>query len=229
MGHSGGCHRTTRHISHGGLCATGRTVTLLGDVPSCGFSRAIRTIFHLDISPHGTSRLIHNAIGLPRNANGATGILIFTHNPGTARTARTNTSVINSSSLVTGIRNNFLSFSTIITAPSVVNGINHLNHILNPHNLVPGPGANAIAVSIAGTIGSVGNNGVRFHISGGNGLDFLVNGVDFSRSTLSRGFGTITSRIGHLGPSAIGNHCLAGTAVASAVGPNIPISPGALT
>ncbi len=69
-----------------------------------GFSRAIRVRMHLNISSHRTSRRIHNTIILPGNANGAMEALIVTGNSGTTTTRTTNSSCINTRSVVTGVR-----------------------------------------------------------------------------------------------------------------------------
>lgn len=110
-----------------------------------------------------------------------------------------------------------------VTAPGVVNGINHLNGVLNPGNLVPGPGINAIAVSIAGTIDRDGTNGIRCHASGTNGVRSSVNGGSFRTSGLVSGLATLISALVGIGPSNTGNRCVGSVAIDSAVNPNVRV------
>lgn len=105
-GMNGGCTRTTGLFSGRGRCSITRTVSVLGGVSATGFSRAIRLTMGLGMSPGCTSRRIHNTLMLPRNANGSGAILMFTRNSGRGRTLTTNTSCINTSSLMRGVGNN---------------------------------------------------------------------------------------------------------------------------
>lgn len=100
--------------------------------------------------------------------------------------------------------------------------------MLKPGNLVPGPGANAMAVSMAGTVSRVGTNGIACHTSGTNGVRIPVNGMSFSSTGLVRGFHAVRSMVLGTGPTATGNRCIGGMDMAAAFKPNIGISTDSL-
>lgn len=103
--------------------------------------------------------------------------------------------------------------------------MNHLNEVLNPHNLVPGPGTNAMAPSVTGTIGRTGTNGVRCHLSGAGVVRYPVNGTDFNTRGLNRGLSALVNTVMGTGPTTTGNRCVHSITVASAVNPDIHVGP----
>lgn len=116
----------------------------------------------------------------------------------------------------------------VVAVPSVVNGVNTLNEMLNPHNLVPGPGDNAIAGRVKGTIGRIGRNGVSFGMSGSNVIRASVNGVSFGSSRVHSGTGRFVSALLGLGPSTTGNACVGDVCLSDAVDTNVGVSPGSI-
>lgn len=105
-GLAGGRGLTLNGVRTKGTCALGRTSTLMGRVAAAGFSTSMSISIHLNISPHGTGRVIENIISLPRKANGRIQILTLYAPSGRTRTATTNTSCIKLSRCVRGVGNN---------------------------------------------------------------------------------------------------------------------------
>lgn len=189
------------------LCRPLRTLRLLGRATATGFARSMRTRVHLKVSPGCASRRLHAAIVLPGNANRAVQMTIVTGNRGMTRTATTKTSVIKSRSLVRSVRGNVVSFSILVTAPSMVPRITGLNHRLNPQNLVPSPGNNAIAFSLPRTVSRFGTNGLRFQTSGAKVIRIVFKGTSFDTRSLLIGLGTLRRYVSQGHPSKTGKHC----------------------
>lgn len=104
-GLAGGRGLTTKGVRTKGTCSLGRTTSLMGRVAFAGFSTSLSVSMHLNISPHGTGRVIENIISLPRNANGRIHILMLYAPSTRTTTGRTNTSCINLSRCVRGVGN----------------------------------------------------------------------------------------------------------------------------
>ncbi len=100
--------------------------------------------------------------------------------------------------------------------------------MLNPHKLVPGPGDNAMAVSITGTIERIGRNGVSFGISGANVIRASIKGISFATRRVTRGTGRFVSAVVGLGPTTTGNACVGDVCLSDAVDHKVGVSPGTI-
>lgn len=85
-----------------------------------------------------------------------------------------------------------------------------------------------MAVSITGTIGRIGRNGVSFGISGTNVVRASVNGIDVAPRRVCKGTGRFVGAIVGLGPTTTGNACVGDVFVSDAVDGNVGVSPGSI-
>src|SRR5256884_6090433 len=127
--------------------------------------------------------------------------------------------------MIERIQGGFLDFDAVVATPDMMGKVGRLGRVLGPRGLMPTPKTGTVTPNVAKAVTDIKGGKIEFRVDRHSNLHFIIGKASFPDAALVENYAAAIDEILRLKPSAAKGRYLRKVALATTMGPSIPVDP----
>lgn len=210
-------------IEAGKLYAPKEAAALVKEIAFAGFDETIEATFRLGVDTRKADQNIRGSIALPHGTGKTVRVAVFAEGEQARAAEEAGADIVGSDDLVAQIQAGNIDFDAAIATPPMMAKVGRLGKILGPRGLMPNPKTGTVTMDVAKAVKEIKGGRIEFRVDKHGNLAFIVGKASFTAEQLTENYATVLDEVLRLKPTSAKGRYLIKGAVATTMGPGIPL------
>ncbi|WP_199547344.1 50S ribosomal protein L1 [Streptomyces sp. N35] len=209
------------------LYAPLEAVRLAKETSATKFDGTVEVAFRLGVDPRKADQMVRGTVNLPHGTGKTARVLVFATGDRAAAAEAAGADIVGSDELIAEIAagNRLNEFDAVVATPDLMGKVGRLGRVLGPRGLMPNPKTGTVTPDVAKAVNEIKGGKIEFRVDKHSNLHFIIGKVSFDETKLVENYGAALEEILRLKPSAAKGRYIKKAAIATTMGPGIPLDP----
>ncbi|MER7172795.1 50S ribosomal protein L1 [Streptomyces mesophilus] len=209
------------------LYAPLEAVRLAKETSATKFDGTVEVAFRLGVDPRKADQMVRGTVNLPHGTGKTARVLVFATGDRAAAAEAAGADIVGSDELIAEIAagNRLNEFDAVVATPDLMGKVGRLGRVLGPRGLMPNPKTGTVTPDVAKAVNEIKGGKIEFRVDKHSNLHFIIGKVSFDETKLVENYGAALEEILRLKPSAAKGRYIKKAAIATTMGPGIPVDP----
>src|SRR6266513_696732 len=190
------------------------------------FDPTVEVNLRLGVDPRKQDQMVRGTVNLPNGTGKTARVLVFATGDRAEEARAAGADYVGSDDLIERIQGGFLDFDAVVATPDLMGKVGRLGRVLGPRGLMPNPKTGTVTPDVAKAVNDIKGGKIEFRVDKHSNLHFIIGKVSFDDTKLVENYAAALEEILRLKPSAAKGRYLRKVALATTMGPSIPVDPG---
>jgi len=201
------------------LYSPAEAVALARKTSGTKFDPTVEVALRLGVDPRKADQMVRGTVNLPNGTGKTARVLVFATGDRAEEARAAGADYVGSDDLIERIQGGFLDFDAVVATPDLMGKVGRLGRVLGPRGLMPNPKTGTVTPDVGKAVTDIKGGKIEFRV------DRHAN-LHFTDAALVENYAAAMDEILRLKPSAAKGRYLRKVAVATTMGPSIPVDPG---
>jgi large subunit ribosomal protein L1 len=169
--------------------------------------------------------MVRGTVNLPNGTGKTARVLVFATGDRAEEARAAGADYVGSDDLIERIQGGFLDFDAVVATPDLMGKVGRLGRVLGPRGLMPNPKTGTVTPDVAKAVTEIKGGKIEFRVDRHGNLHFVIGKASFPASKLVENYAAALDEVLRLKPSAAKGRYLRKIAMATSMGPSIPVDP----
>ncbi|MET9950326.1 50S ribosomal protein L1 [Streptomyces sp. NPDC006339] len=209
------------------LYAPLEAVRLAKETSTTKFDGTVEVAFRLGVDPRKADQMVRGTVNLPHGTGKTARVLVFATGDRAEAAIAAGADIVGSDELIDEISkgNRLNEFDAVVATPDLMGKVGRLGRVLGPRGLMPNPKTGTVTPDVAKAVNDIKGGKIEFRVDKHSNLHFIIGKVSFDDTKLVENYGAALEEILRLKPSAAKGRYIKKAAIATTMGPGIPVDP----
>ena len=198
-------------------------VDLLKTFDGPKFDESVEIAIRLGIDPKQANQIVRGAFSLPNGIGKEVRVVVFAEGAALEEAKEAGAIETGGEDLVKKIQEGWLDFDVAIAHPSLMRHVGKLGRVLGPHGKMPTPKSGTVTDKIKETVTEFVAGKIEFRNDDSGNLHAVMGKKSFSKEKLVENIEAFLGHIRSLKPATSKGVFFQGAAVATTMGPGVPL------
>ena len=189
------------------------------------FDATVEVAMRLGVDPRKADQMVRGTVSLPHGTGKTARVIVFAGGDKAKEAEAAGADVVGSDDLVARIQEGWLEFDAAIATPDQMAKIGRIARILGPRGLMPNPKTGTVTMDVAKAVTDIKGGKITFRVDKHSNLHLIIGKASFSETQLVENYAAALDEVLRAKPSASKGKYLKKVAVATTMGPGIPVDP----
>lgn len=209
------------------LYAPLEAVRLAKETSTTKFDGTVEVAFRLGVDPRKADQMVRGTVNLPHGTGKTARVLVFATGDRAEAAIAAGADIVGSDELIDEISKGqrLNEFDAVVATPDLMGKVGRLGRVLGPRGLMPNPKTGTVTPDVAKAVNDIKGGKIEFRVDKHSNLHFIIGKVSFDDAKLVENYGAALEEILRLKPSAAKGRYIKKAAIATTMGPGIPVDP----
>ncbi|MFJ9827276.1 50S ribosomal protein L1 [Streptomyces sp. NPDC101160] len=209
------------------LYAPLEAVRLAKETSATKFDGTVEVAFRLGVDPRKADQMVRGTVNLPHGTGKTARVLVFATGDRAEAAIAAGADIVGSDELIDEISKGqrLNEFDAVVATPDLMGKVGRLGRVLGPRGLMPNPKTGTVTPDVAKAVNDIKGGKIEFRVDKHSNLHFIIGKVSFDDAKLVENYGAALEEILRLKPSAAKGRYIKKAAIATTMGPGIPVDP----
>ncbi|MER8042265.1 50S ribosomal protein L1 [Streptomyces sp. NPDC094032] len=209
------------------LYAPLEAVRIAKETSTTKFDGTVEVAFRLGVDPRKADQMVRGTVNLPHGTGKTARVLVFATGDRAEAAIAAGADIVGSDELIDEISkgNRLNEFDAVVATPDLMGKVGRLGRVLGPRGLMPNPKTGTVTPDVAKAVNEIKGGKIEFRVDKHSNLHFIIGKVSFDDAKLVENYGAALEEILRLKPSAAKGRYIKKAAIATTMGPGIPLDP----
>ncbi|MGW4158493.1 50S ribosomal protein L1 [Streptomyces sp. NPDC004788] len=209
------------------LYAPLEAVRLAKETSTTKFDGTVEVAFRLGVDPRKADQMVRGTVNLPHGTGKTARVLVFATGDRAEAAIAAGADIVGSDELIDEISKGqrLNEFDAVVATPDLMGKVGRLGRVLGPRGLMPNPKTGTVTPDVAKAVNDIKGGKIEFRVDKHSNLHFIIGKVSFDDTKLVENYGAALEEILRLKPSAAKGRYIKKAAIATTMGPGIPVDP----
>lgn len=198
-------------------------VELLKKTSTTKFDSTAEVHFRLNVDPKQADQNVRSTVSLPNGTGKEVRVVAFVDEGGIKAAKAAGAVEAGTAELIAKIEKGWLEFDVAVADPSQMRELGKIAKTLGTKGLMPNPKAGTVTPDVPKAIGEIKKGKVEFRIDKLSNVHTVFGKVSFDQAKLKENLVAVIKAILDVKPASIKGIYIKGIAIASTMGPGIPL------
>ncbi len=210
-------------IEEGKLYGLRDAVELSKTIATAKFNESIEVHVRLGIDPKHADQQVRSTVSLPHGTGVTKRVLVITQGEKIKEAQDAGADIVGGDDVVQQIQGGFMDFDAVIATPDMMKSVGRLGKVLGPRGLMPSAKTGTVTFELAAAVKEIKAGRVEFRADKTGITHNAAGKRDFSVDDLYDNVKALLQAIYKARPAAIKGTYVKGIAIASTMGPGVPV------
>src|SRR6266513_636651 len=207
------------------LYSPAEAVTIAKSGKVTKFDPTVEVALRLGVDPRKQDQMVRGTVNLPNGTGKTARVLVFATGDRAEEARAAGADFVGSDDMIERIQGGFLDFDAVVATPDMMGKVGRLGRILGPRGLMPNPKTGTVTPNVSKAVTDIKGGKIEFRVDRHGNLHFIIGKASFPDSALVENYAAAMDEILRLKPSAAKGRYLRKVALATTMGPSIPVDP----
>jgi large subunit ribosomal protein L1 len=207
------------------LYTPSEAVNLAKETARTKFDPTVEVALRLGVDPRKADQMVRGTVNLPNGTGKTARVLVFATGDRAEEARAAGADYVGSDDLIERIQGGFLDFDAVVATPDLMGKVGRLGRVLGPRGLMPNPKTGTVTPDVAKAVTEIKGGKIEFRVDRHGNLHFIIGKASFPASKLVENYAAALDEVLRLKPSAAKGRYLKKIAMATSMGPSIPVDP----
>jgi large subunit ribosomal protein L1 len=207
------------------LYSPSEAVSLAKETAKTKFDPTVEVALRLGVDPRKADQMVRGTVNLPNGTGKTARVLVFATGDRAEEARAAGADYVGSDDLIERIQGGFLDFDAVVATPDLMGKVGRLGRVLGPRGLMPNPKTGTVTPDVAKAVTEIKGGKIEFRVDRHGNLHFVIGKASFPASKLVENYAAALDEVLRLKPSAAKGRYLRKIAMATSMGPSIPVDP----
>jgi large subunit ribosomal protein L1 len=207
------------------LYTPSEAVNLAKETARTKFDPTVEVALRLGVDPRKADQMVRGTVNLPNGTGKTARVLVFATGDRAEEARAAGADYVGSDDLIERIQGGFLDFDAVVATPDLMGKVGRLGRVLGPRGLMPNPKTGTVTPDVAKAVTEIKGGKIEFRVDRHGNLHFIIGKASFPASKLVENYAAALDEVLRLKPSAAKGRYLRKIAMATSMGPSIPVDP----
>jgi large subunit ribosomal protein L1 len=207
------------------LYSPAEAVALARKTSTAKFDSTVEVALRLGVDPRKADQMVRGTVNLPNGTGKTARVLVFATGDRAEEARAAGADYVGSDDLIERIQGGFLDFDAVVATPDLMGKVGRLGRVLGPRGLMPNPKTGTVTPDVAKAVTEIKGGKIEFRVDRHANLHFIIGKASFPDAALVENYAAAIDEILRLKPSAAKGRYLKKVAMATTMGPSIPVDP----
>jgi large subunit ribosomal protein L1 len=189
------------------------------------FDATVEVAMRLGVDPRKADQMVRGTVNLPHGTGKTARVIVFAAGDKAVEAQAAGADVVGSDDLVARIQEGWLDFDAAIATPDQMAKIGRIARILGPRGLMPNPKTGTVTMDVTKAVTDIKGGKITFRVDKHSNLHLIIGKASFSETQLVENYAAVLDEVLRAKPSASKGKYLKKVAIATTMGPGIPVDP----
>ena len=225
MQHGKAYRKVAEQIDKTKLYGPAEAIKLAKSSSPVKFDATVEVAMRLGVDPRKADQMVRGTVNLPHGTGKTARVIVFAAGDKAAEAEAAGADVVGSDELVARIQEGWLEFDAAIATPDQMAKIGRIARILGPRGLMPNPKTGTVTMDVAKAVTDIKGGKITFRVDKHSNLHLIIGKASFTESQLIENYAAVLDEVLRAKPSAAKGKFLKKVAVATTMGPGVPVDP----
>src|SRR6266513_2763317 len=212
-------------IDHERLYSPAEAVNIAKAGKVTKFDPTVEVALRLGVDPRKQDQMVRGTVNLPNGTGKTARVLVFATGDRAEEARSAGAEFVGSDDLIERIQGGFLDFDAVVATPDLMGKVGRLGRVLGPRGLMPNPKTGTVTPNVGKAVTDIKGGKIEFRVDRHSNLHFIIGKASFPDAALVENYAAAIDEILRLKPSAAKGRYLRKVALATTMGPSIPVDP----
>ena len=207
------------------LYSPSEAVSLAKETAKTKFDPTVEVALRLGVDPRKADQMVRGTVNLPNGTGKTARVLVFATGDRAEEARAAGADYVGSDDLIERIQGGFLDFDAVVATPDLMGKVGRLGRVLGPRGLMPNPKTGTVTPDVAKAVTEIKGGKIEFRVDRHGNLHFVIGKASFPADKLVENYAAALDEVLRLKPSAAKGRYLRKIAMATSMGPSIPVDP----
>jgi large subunit ribosomal protein L1 len=207
------------------LYTPSEAVALAKDTAKTKFDPTVEVALRLGVDPRKADQMVRGTVNLPNGTGKTARVLVFATGDRAEEARAAGADYVGSDDLIERIQGGFLDFDSVVATPDLMGKVGRLGRVLGPRGLMPNPKTGTVTPDVARAVTEIKGGKIEFRVDRHGNLHFVIGKASFPATALVENYAAAIDEVLRLKPSAAKGRYVKKVAMATSMGPSIPVDP----
>ena len=218
-------YRKADELIEAKLYTPAEAVALARKTSTTKFDPTVEVALRLGVDPRKADQMVRGTVNLPNGTGKTARVLVFATGDRAEEARAAGADYVGSDDLIERIQGGFLDFDAVVATPDLMGKVGRLGRVLGPRGLMPNPKTGTVTPDVAKAVTEIKGGKIEFRVDRHGNLHFVIGKASFPASKLVENYAAALDEVLRLKPSAAKGRYLRKIAMATSMGPSIPVDP----
>ena len=189
------------------------------------FDPTVEVALRLGVDPRKQDQMVRGTVNLPNGTGKTARVLVFATGDRAEEARAAGADFVGSDDMIERIQGGFLDFDAVVATPDMMGKVGRLGRVLGPRGLMPNPKTGTVTPDVGKAVTDIKGGKIEFRVDRQANLHFVIGKASFTDAALIENYAAAIDEILRLKPSAAKGRYLRKVALATTMGPSIPVDP----
>ena len=207
------------------LYAPLEAVRLAKGAAKAKYDETVEVAMRLGVDPRKADQMVRGTVNLPHGTGKTARVLVFANADKAEAAREAGADVVGGDELIDKVAGGWLDFDAVVATPDLMGKVGRLGRVLGPRGLMPNPKTGTVTPDVVKAVNDIKGGKIEFRVDKHSNLHFIIGKVSFDDSKLVENYGAALDEILRLKPSAAKGRYIKKAAIATTMGPGVPVDP----
>ncbi len=212
-------------IDAGRLYAPGEALRLARETSVTSYDATVEVALRLGVDPRKADQMVRGTVNLPHGTGKTSRVLVFAVGAKAEEASSAGADIVGGDELVDEVLGGRLDFDAVVATPDLMGKVGRLGRVLGPRGLMPNPKTGTVTMDVSKAVSDIKGGKIEFRVDRHANLHFMIGKTSFTEEALAENYLAALDEVNRLKPSAAKGRYIKKAALATTMGPGIPIDP----
>ena len=187
------------------------------------FDETVEIAMRLGVNPRHADQMVRGTVVLPHGLGRSKSVVVIAGPDRQAEAQEAGADVVGGEELVEKIAGGWLDFDAVVATPDMMRVVGRLGRVLGPRGLMPNPKTGTVTLDVSRAVGEIKAGKVEYRVDKAGVVHAPIGKVSFDVSKLLENAMALAASVIKAKPAAAKGRYVRSIAVASTMGPGVPI------
>lgn len=225
MKHSKTYRKAFDLVDRSKLYAPNEAIKLAKETTTTKFDATVEVAMRLGVDPRKADQMVRGTVNLPHGTGKTARVIVFASGAKADEAVAAGADEVGTDELVARIQGGWLDFDAAIATPDQMAKIGRIARILGPRGLMPNPKTGTVTMDVTKAVADIKGGKITFRVDKHANLHLIIGKASFTPEQLIDNYAAVLDEVLRAKPSAAKGKYLRKVALATTMGPGIPVDP----
>lgn len=210
-------------IAEGVLYTPREAMALAKDTSITSFDSTVEVSFRLGVDPRQADQMVRGTVNLPHGTGKTARVIVFAQGPRAEEALAAGADEVGADELVEKVAGGWTDFDSAVATPDMMGKVGKLGRVLGPRGLMPNPKTGTVTMDVAKAVSDIKGGRIEFRVDKDGNLAFIIGKTSFDVDQLVDNYFAAQDEVLRLKPASSKGRYLLKGAVATTMGPGVPL------
>jgi large subunit ribosomal protein L1 len=200
-------------------------VRLAKQTATTKYDATVEVAMRLGIDPRKADQMVRGTVNLPHGTGKTARVLVFATGERAEEARAAGADFVGADDMIEKVQGGWLDFDAVVATPDLMGKVGRLGRVLGPRGLMPNPKTGTVTPEVGKAVSDIKGGKIEFRVDRHANLHFIIGKASFDERALVENYAAALDEVLRLKPSAAKGRYVRKTAVATTMGPGIPVDP----